>query len=216
MTTKVAAPAWYPDPLARHEYRYWDGATWTAHVSDLGVTALDELVPDREAQIRQRLQEIFSELTTLRNQVREPAIRGANADRIAVRCFDLEAEQQALEAERAQLHDGTQTSEAPLSGERPATEQGQASAQLEGTIAEPAGTGSGCPRCGSAVHETKGSPVSPSINVFKCPSCGWVGLGCPNTSANCNGYLEHEEVGYPNSVRYHCLKCGWAGMGDRF
>ena len=39
------APAadWYPDPSARHEVRYWDGTTWTPHVSDAGVTASDPL-----------------------------------------------------------------------------------------------------------------------------------------------------------------------------
>lgn len=28
--------AWHPDPLQRHEYRYWDGSQWTDHVSDGG------------------------------------------------------------------------------------------------------------------------------------------------------------------------------------
>ncbi len=37
-----ATPAnWHPDPTGRHEYRYWDGAAWTDHVSDQGVTATD-------------------------------------------------------------------------------------------------------------------------------------------------------------------------------
>ena len=29
---------WYPDPQRRHELRYYDGTTWTEHVSDGGVT----------------------------------------------------------------------------------------------------------------------------------------------------------------------------------
>jgi uncharacterized protein YxjI len=33
---------WYPDPTQRHEFRYWDGATWTHHVSDSGVTSSDD------------------------------------------------------------------------------------------------------------------------------------------------------------------------------
>ena len=37
-------PGWYPDPEARHESRYWDGSTWTAHVADNGV-ASNELPP---------------------------------------------------------------------------------------------------------------------------------------------------------------------------
>ncbi len=35
------APNWYPDPSGRHELRYWDGATWTDHISDQGVTGTD-------------------------------------------------------------------------------------------------------------------------------------------------------------------------------
>lgn len=38
------APAdWYPDPLGRHEYRYWDGAAWTGHVADAGEASFDPL-----------------------------------------------------------------------------------------------------------------------------------------------------------------------------
>ncbi|HLT15109.1 MAG TPA: phospholipid scramblase-related protein [Acidimicrobiales bacterium] len=37
-----ATPAnWYPDPLGRHELRYWDGSQWTEHVSDHGRQAVD-------------------------------------------------------------------------------------------------------------------------------------------------------------------------------
>jgi hypothetical protein len=39
---------WQPDPFGRHEVRYWDGAAWTAHVSDAGVTGTDEPVPGPE------------------------------------------------------------------------------------------------------------------------------------------------------------------------
>ncbi|MFN3254676.1 MAG: phospholipid scramblase-related protein [Ilumatobacter sp.] len=35
--------AWHPDPTGRHELRYWDGAAWTAHVSNAGVTGTDPL-----------------------------------------------------------------------------------------------------------------------------------------------------------------------------
>jgi hypothetical protein len=34
---------WYRDPLDRHEYRYWDGSAWTAHVSDSGKASQDPL-----------------------------------------------------------------------------------------------------------------------------------------------------------------------------
>jgi len=47
MTTPMMTPAgWYPDPSLRHEYRYWNGTTWSSHVSDGGLTATDpELRP---------------------------------------------------------------------------------------------------------------------------------------------------------------------------
>ncbi len=33
--------AWHPDPTGRHEYRYWDGQSWTDHVSNGGITGSD-------------------------------------------------------------------------------------------------------------------------------------------------------------------------------
>jgi hypothetical protein len=39
------APGWHPDPTARHEYRYWDGARWSDDVSDNGVTGVDPVGP---------------------------------------------------------------------------------------------------------------------------------------------------------------------------
>ena len=36
-------PGWNPDPSGRHEYRYWDGSTWTDDVSDNGVTSADPI-----------------------------------------------------------------------------------------------------------------------------------------------------------------------------
>jgi hypothetical protein len=40
----VEPPAdWYADPAGRHEYRYWDGTSWTHHVADSGVQGIDPL-----------------------------------------------------------------------------------------------------------------------------------------------------------------------------
>lgn len=41
----VANPpaAWCPDPTRRHQHRYWDGTSWTAHVADGGRASLDPL-----------------------------------------------------------------------------------------------------------------------------------------------------------------------------
>lgn len=35
--------AWHPDPTGRHQFRYWDGSTWTEHVANNGMTATDPL-----------------------------------------------------------------------------------------------------------------------------------------------------------------------------
>lgn len=37
--------SWQPDPFGRHEYRWYDGRTWTDQVSDQGVVATDPPVP---------------------------------------------------------------------------------------------------------------------------------------------------------------------------
>ena len=37
-----AAPNWYPDPLGRADYRYWDGAAWTHWVSTGGASTRDD------------------------------------------------------------------------------------------------------------------------------------------------------------------------------
>ena len=34
---------WYADPDGRHQHRYWDGTTWTEHVSDAGVQDVESL-----------------------------------------------------------------------------------------------------------------------------------------------------------------------------
>lgn len=46
-TPGVVAPMpdanWYADPLGRHELRYWDGQSWSAHVADGGRMSTDPL-----------------------------------------------------------------------------------------------------------------------------------------------------------------------------
>jgi uncharacterized protein YxjI len=46
-------PAWHPDPSGRHQLRYWDGVTWTDHVSTNGVAAMDPLVATAPQGIQQ-------------------------------------------------------------------------------------------------------------------------------------------------------------------
>ena len=36
-------PNWYPDPMKRFEYRYWDGARWTDNVSTGGQQSRDHI-----------------------------------------------------------------------------------------------------------------------------------------------------------------------------
>ncbi len=38
-----AHAGWYPDPAGRSEFRYWDGAEWTEHVSRAGQQSIDPL-----------------------------------------------------------------------------------------------------------------------------------------------------------------------------
>lgn len=71
-----------------------------------------------------------------------------------------------------------------------------------------------CPKCAKPVIETKGSPVSPYINTYRCTSCGWSGLKCGNSA--CSGYLEPEAGGLASTVRYNCTTCGWTGTGVRY
>ena len=37
--------AWHPDPMGRHQLRYWDGNAWTDHVSNDGVQTTDAVRP---------------------------------------------------------------------------------------------------------------------------------------------------------------------------
>jgi hypothetical protein len=39
------APGWYPDPSGAFDHRYWDGTTWTEHVSRAGVADTAPVVP---------------------------------------------------------------------------------------------------------------------------------------------------------------------------
>jgi hypothetical protein len=60
--TQDPPPAdWYPDPLNRHERRYWDGQLWTEHVFSREVQSVDPMSPTQPirepAQVISRVQE---------------------------------------------------------------------------------------------------------------------------------------------------------------
>lgn len=46
MARATADADWFPDPLRRFEYRYWDGASWTDHVATRGRVSSDPLQTD--------------------------------------------------------------------------------------------------------------------------------------------------------------------------
>ncbi|NNC80602.1 MAG: DUF2510 domain-containing protein [Acidimicrobiales bacterium] len=46
MSASNPGPNWYPDPMGRHEYRYWDGSAWTEQVSSHGRASVDSLDAD--------------------------------------------------------------------------------------------------------------------------------------------------------------------------
>jgi uncharacterized protein YxjI len=43
---------WYPDPSARFEQRFWDGAAWTAHVVSAGTQSVDPMQPNAAPPVR--------------------------------------------------------------------------------------------------------------------------------------------------------------------
>jgi uncharacterized protein YxjI len=69
---------WYPDPRGRHQYRYWDGAAWTNHVSDNGLTSIDPV----DATIADKIDAAFTvgvdpDREKVREMVTGTGIRGA-------------------------------------------------------------------------------------------------------------------------------------------
>lgn len=71
-----------------------------------------------------------------------------------------------------------------------------------------------CPVCNAVLTESKGSPVSPAINIYTCPACGWRKLRCGNS--HCDGFLSAEETSVMGSSRYTCRRCDWTGVGSTF
>lgn len=46
----MQAAGWFPDPMQRHQFRWWTGIEWSEHVSDGGVSAVDPLVSPAQPQ----------------------------------------------------------------------------------------------------------------------------------------------------------------------
>lgn len=45
-------PNWYPDPMGRHEYRWFDGTTWTDAVSSHGKQSVDPVAAQAKVPVR--------------------------------------------------------------------------------------------------------------------------------------------------------------------
>ncbi len=45
-------PNWYPDPMGRHEYRWFDGTTWTDQVSSHGKQSVDPVTAPAKVPVR--------------------------------------------------------------------------------------------------------------------------------------------------------------------
>jgi len=83
-----APPGWYEDPVARHQWRFWDGARWTDHVADDGVASTDSLQPKAPVKPVDRVVDEGSESTALHlacshgdlQQVRALLAQGARVD----------------------------------------------------------------------------------------------------------------------------------------
>lgn len=53
MSIPESPPNWYPDPMGRHEYRWFDGRQWTQQISDRGIQGVDPVhgpgrIPDAD------------------------------------------------------------------------------------------------------------------------------------------------------------------------
>ena len=47
-STQSSSGRWTTDPYDRHQYRYWDGSKWTAHVGDVGSLGIHRGLTDLE------------------------------------------------------------------------------------------------------------------------------------------------------------------------
>lgn len=73
--SQADAPAadWYPDPSGRFQFRYWDGGSWTGHVSTDGATDWDPPAEDAEQGAGEESQPSTSQPSADRQQADESA-----------------------------------------------------------------------------------------------------------------------------------------------
>lgn len=71
---------WYPDPIGRHEQRYWDGARWTDHGADLGIDRLDGRTASAEEEAWAERVEDAPDLVALPPNVSDADCAGGKGD----------------------------------------------------------------------------------------------------------------------------------------
>jgi SNF2 family DNA or RNA helicase len=107
-----APPGWYPDPAGRQSFRWWDGTSWTAHVS----SSSGEVVQDDLGSSGGSAQTVsgdakFVESSVAREMVVRPrdlvkrarAVRSEISDALAAPSIRFRAARQAYEAVRDDL-----------------------------------------------------------------------------------------------------------------
>lgn len=69
-TAEIAA-GWFPDPTARHERRYWNGAAWTEHVFTAGSQSTDPMPTATDVETAEEA--TVADAPTSRRSARESA-----------------------------------------------------------------------------------------------------------------------------------------------
>jgi hypothetical protein len=63
----VQVAGWHPDPVGRHDFRFWSGSAWTKHVSDQGLQTEDPIDPitPQPVTIRPSASAVWSQLQSV-------------------------------------------------------------------------------------------------------------------------------------------------------
>ncbi|MBG9885389.1 hypothetical protein ABE10_02060 [Bacillus toyonensis] len=85
MSNEIPLADWHPDPTGRHQYRYWDGSTWTDHVADNGVQGTDPLMqlPVQSAERPMTRREMRQQARSAREEAARRERERAELERLA-------------------------------------------------------------------------------------------------------------------------------------
>lgn len=73
--TAAVAGGWHPDPIGRHEFRYWDGIKWTEHVASKGRQSIDPFTKAPPAATSNRAATAISDASTVLRAQASAALR---------------------------------------------------------------------------------------------------------------------------------------------